>query len=94
MATIGNSRSKLLHHTNKMINDSFKSDYHETGRAEIIFVFINGKECTLDNHDWTLTDLTCTRPTNKADLRWNRVSRLQPSVCETETLPRSNPGAR
>ncbi|GBO24113.1 hypothetical protein AVEN_136123-1 [Araneus ventricosus] len=94
MATTGNSRSKLLHHTHKMINDSFKSAYHETRRHQIIFVFINGTECTLDNHDWILTDLICTRPTSKSDLRWNRVSRLQPSVCETETIPLSNLGAR
>ncbi|GBM68283.1 hypothetical protein AVEN_190762-1 [Araneus ventricosus] len=93
IATTSNSRSKLLHHTNQLINDRFKLAYHEKGRAQIILVFINGTECTLDNHDWTLTDMICTRSTNKADLRWNRVSRLQPSVCETETLPRSNPGA-
>ncbi|GBN29803.1 hypothetical protein AVEN_33460-1, partial [Araneus ventricosus] len=37
------------------------------------------------------TDLTCTRPAYTAVLQWNRVSNLEPSTPEVETLP---PGHR
>ncbi|GBN58597.1 hypothetical protein AVEN_259673-1 [Araneus ventricosus] len=34
-----------------------------------------------------LCDLACTMPLCTADLQWNRVSNLQPSGSEAETLP-------
>ncbi|GBL72677.1 hypothetical protein AVEN_127924-1 [Araneus ventricosus] len=43
-------------------------------------------------HQWkdvwlTPSDFTCNTPTFLADLLWNRVSNLEPSNPETETLP-------
>ncbi|GBL78705.1 hypothetical protein AVEN_65267-1 [Araneus ventricosus] len=38
------------------------------------------------------TDLACTRPAYTVVLRWNRVSNLEPSGLEAETLPPSHRG--
>ncbi|GBN56776.1 hypothetical protein AVEN_58555-1 [Araneus ventricosus] len=35
-------------------------------------------------------DLTCNRPTYTADLKWDRVSNVEPSLSEAETLPIDN----
>ncbi|GBM24716.1 hypothetical protein AVEN_254935-1 [Araneus ventricosus] len=38
--------------------------------------------------DWFPTyDLTCNRPRCAADLQWNRISNLEPSSPDAETLP-------
>ncbi|GBN95882.1 hypothetical protein AVEN_13357-1 [Araneus ventricosus] len=35
--------------------------------------------------------LACTRPINAADLQWNRVSSLEPSGLQAETLAQGHP---
>ncbi|GBN14686.1 hypothetical protein AVEN_123658-1 [Araneus ventricosus] len=41
---------------------------------------------------FALTDLTCTSPTHTAILLWNRVSSLEPSSPEGETVPTGQSG--
>ncbi|GBN00446.1 hypothetical protein AVEN_123039-1 [Araneus ventricosus] len=42
---------------------------------------------TAEGWSFDLTDLTRTSPTHTAILRWNRVSSLEPSDPEAETVP-------
>ncbi|GBO02250.1 hypothetical protein AVEN_89404-1 [Araneus ventricosus] len=42
---------------------------------------------------WSPTyDLTCNKPKHMADLQWNRVSNMEPSGPEAETLPLGHRG--